>query len=144
MKIEKINFGHFEHSIEDKVSLIKNKINEICDHINQQNKVQPLHLNQTEEKCCIYCGTSYTGISCPKECKGVTPQEVGDWEEEFDKEFRTGEKAWQPNYVEVKSFIHSILAKKKAEVLENIEELPIDLTASEMHKRVINIIKETL
>lgn len=34
---------------------------------------------------------------------------IKEEEKEFDKQFRTGEKSWYPNYIEMKSFLTSAL-----------------------------------
>jgi hypothetical protein len=79
-------------------------------------------------------------------CDTVAPQEVGDWKEAMRNEywFKVINQYGSMFGDEAVKSVTTLLAKKKAEVWAKVQELPIDLTASEMHKRVINIINETL
>ena len=60
-----------------------------------------------------------------------------NWEKEFDKEFRTGEKAWHPNYVLVKSFISSLLEKERERGY--LKGLKVGQKAFDQHNELNNL-----
>lgn len=104
-------------SVQTLESLSKN-LNKLVDHLNQTEEVQ-----MSEDG--VYAMTADGKVY--KNGKEIsTPQEVGDWEERFNEEF--SEDTFQDPHKglrnDLKLFITTLLAKKKAEVVERIEAIP--------------------
>jgi hypothetical protein len=90
----------------------------------------PCHQDKQDTKECVN-GHKMTGIGfddCCPECEGRWKQQPTDWEKEFD-EMDFSEWKYEKDMVKyimmcrekIKSFIHSLLARQKEELVEKIE-----------------------
>jgi len=80
----------------------------------------------SECDCRLNCVDSKLNQICDCLCHAPKDEKAG-WERDFDQEFRKGDKAWQPNYEIIKSFIRQLLADQqqalRKEILERVEGL---------------------